>query len=274
MFHQTLLAMRQSVTLLLMMTALFIHSLAFAQGQLDTYKKAVDNINCAAAKKMLTSFERGFLAKNINTCSYEVIVREVKKIQENQTKGYKQEILNIVATINGYKNGIDNPSEYLVFENALDELAAYANEDYGKLCNKYAKPTNSVCRDFEKSNAQLTREIAGIVNKALLEIGKNTYGGDKAKERIPVDEPKTTAATGGESDNETPAVKETETIKDEPATTTGNSSGSSLAAIVSTIVLVLLIAAVGWLYKEQQELKEQLEDIRMMLRVFNQKKTD
>lgn len=242
-----------------------------AQQQLADYKQAVDEVNCALAKKMLVSFERASLAKGIKDCTYEAVVKEVRKVQENKTKGYKQDILDILSKVNNYKTKVDNPSEYVLFETTLDNLAEYAVQSYADLCNEYAKPGNSICKDFNQASANLEQEVAGIVNSALNEIGKNTYGGEKAKTRTVPDKPKpgkTEPAETGEqnqandgniaevSDNSTPGT------------------GASLASIISTIVLVLLIAAVGWLYKEQQELKEQLEDIKMMLRVLNQKKTD
>jgi len=259
-----------SLLTLLLSTFLFYSSLT-AQEQVDTYKKAVDDINCALAKKMLISFERASLAKNITACTYEVINRETNKIIENQTKGYKQEILNITSRINQYKTKIDNPSEYLVFESNLDELSAFSKESFEGICNKYAKPTNSVCRDYDKNSDLLDQELTNIVNSALISIGKKTYGGEKANNRTPKTEPKT-------EEKKEVKPKETKSSKDSKVQDTNSAesggNSSSLASIVSTIILVLLIAAVGWLYKEQQELKEQLEDIRMMLRVFNRNKPE
>lgn len=260
------------LTLLLIIALSFYANLLRAQNQTETYQKAIDQINCATAKKMLTSFERAFLAKNITDCRYETIVREVKKIQENQTKGYKQDILNITSKINDRKNSIENPSEYVVFETSLDDLALYVEEQYAALCGKYRKPTNNVCKDYEKSNQQLQQEISNIVNKALVQIGKNTYGGEKAKDRQPLPPP--TSTTGIATPSETESTNQPTTATPTSATpdkTRTSGSDNNLAALISTIVLVLLIAAVGWLYKEQQELKEQLEDIRMMLKVYNRK---
>ncbi|OWY22921.1 hypothetical protein B6N25_05805 [Sphingobacteriales bacterium TSM_CSS] len=242
-----------------------------AQQQITDYKQAVDDVNCVLAKKMLISFERASLARGIKDCTYEAVVKEVRKVQENKTKGYKQDILDILSKVNNYKTKVDNPSEYVLFETTLDNLATLAVQSYSDLCDKYAKSGNSICKDFNQTSASLEQEVAVIVNNALLEIGQNTYGGEKAKTRPAPDKPQPRTVEPAETGTANQA-------NDGQVTEVSDSSkpgtGASLASVISTIVLVLLIAAVGWLYKEQQELKEQLEDIKMMLRVFNQKRPD
>lgn len=257
----------------ILLTAVLIAASAQAQVQVEVYKKAVDDINCTMAKKMLVSFERASFARNINDCRYETIVREIKKVQENRTKGYKQDILDMVSKVNNYKTKIDNPSEYVLFETTLDNLAAYTTDAYGSLCNKYAKPSNAICKDYKQSSTLLEQEVADIVYAALAEIGKNTYGGEKAKQRTL---PQKTAPATTENAEETNEANDGNLSESggQTLTTPATNGTGGLASIISTIVLVLLIAAVGWLYKEQQELKEQLEDIKMMLRMFNQKKSD
>lgn len=246
---------------------------SYGQPQQDIYQKTIDDINCAAIKLLLIGFDRPVAAKGINHCRYEIITTEVKKVKENQVKGYKAHFLKLAEGINAYKTKIDNPSEYLLYENTLEEVSVYAVNQFRSICRKYQAPNNTVCVRLSQKALQLEGEVNDLINKSLAKIGEHTYGGEKAKERSlkpppPLPAVEKEAPTTPNEPLTIPAEKAEEVAslsKEVPQAKGGNS-------VLFTIILVLLIASVAWLYKENYELRDEIEEIKELLKLINKKK--
>lgn len=262
------------------------------QPQEIAYKKAIDEINCAMVRELLISYDRPVVARNLYDCSYNNISVQVNKIKENTIKGYKKLILDAASDINGYKTKVSNPAEYSLFETALSDAKSLAVKRFEQVCEKNKGANNSVCVDMDKRAVKLQSAINDIVNTALADIAKNTYGGENAPK---AGTPKTSeGATAGsaspktdnnsntsnaESSEEASMAaaedKKTATQTDNSAEDTGSGQrrgGSSFWGFLQAALFIGLIAAVGWLYKENTELKEKLRDIEMLLKILNQRK--
>ncbi len=250
------------------------------QPQEVAYRKAIDEINCAMVRELLISYDRPVLARNLYDCSYQNITTQIGKIKENTIKGYKKMITDAASDINNYKTKVSNPAEYSLFETALSDAKSLAVKRFEEVCSKNKGVNNSVCIDMDKRAIKLQSSINDVMNNALSEIAKNTYGGEKAPKASP---PKTSQEAAAVEDKDSPTHQESaETAPDNSTNTTtaasNNSSqstgrSSNFWGILQAALFIGLIAAVGWLYKENTELKEKLHDIEMLLKILNQRKS-
>lgn len=252
--------------------------------QQNTYQQAVDKINCLTIKTLLISYDRPNTARSIETCNFAEVKRGIDKVQENKIKGYKKMFADLANEINGYKNKVANPEEYTLFESSLEELQTLAVRRFEEICEKNKGANNSVCDDMAQRGIKLETEIEHIVGEALAEIGKHTYGGEKAAQRKRTPPPPAEPEKSASNDHEVAAENAPENDTAEPtpetgitpATSTGSSSSSGgstgIWSVLQTILIVLLMGAVAWLFKENYELKEKMEDIRLLLKILNQRK--
>ncbi len=237
-----------------------------AQVQMDIYRKAIEDINCTTVKLLLVGFDRPIAARNIKNCDYKSIEKEVKKIQENQVRGYKSLFLKLTAEISSYKGKIDNPSEYAHFASALEEVSTYTVQQFRATCKKHQRPNNRVCVRLDQKVLQLEGDINDIANTALTKISQHTFGVGKPKP-IKVETPKnettdsepTTSTTSEDSSNET-EVAETPSNR--------KSSGTSMFVV---FILVLLTGGVVWLFKENYLMKEEIADLKLLLKALSQR---
>lgn len=247
---------------------LLISSFAIlAQDAKITYDQAVNDINCATVKLLLRGFDRPFAANKIKPCNYDAITREVKDVKENKIRGYKQMILNLAQEINGYKDQIINTSDYLVYEKALNQLTQTAEQGFINTCETFRQPDNKVCINLSNKIILLRADLKQIADKSLAKINKQIYssGNKQSVSKRSTDQTNTQQAP-----NNTNAKTNTNTTTNNipPISNTGVSSSNSNNWL-ATILIIGLLIAVGWLFKEVYELKERVEDMRMLLNVRN-----
>ena len=249
-------------TLLFLLTS--IATSVQAQVQMDIYHKAIEDINCATIKLLLIGYDRPIASRSIKSCSYDAIEKEVKKVRENQIRGYKTLFLKLAAEVNAYKGKIDNPSEYSHFASSLEEVSTYAVQQFRAICQKHQAVSNRICVRLDQKVLQLEGDINDIANTALTEISQHTFGAGKPKP-IKVETPKT---TNPDTETSTNTEAETTTDSDEDSSKPTQSGGTSLIVV---FILVLLIGAVAWLFKENYLLREELADLKLLLKALSQR---
>ena len=232
----------------------------------EAYSNAIDDINCATVKLLLVGYDRPVAANNIQTCSYNEVVSEVSKVQENEVKGYVNLFLDFSSTVNTYKSNIAEDASYDEFATALEGASNYASQQFQQICERYQTPTNSICVKLPEKVVTLESDLNTIVNRALAQMGGNI---DNAEYE---EDPSTETENGGK--RIAPIIPSTEEYtKDAPVTITKplkkSTTGTSWIVI---LLLILLIAAIAWLFKENHELKEEMEDLKMLLKILTQKK--
>ena len=249
-----------------------------AQAQQDAYHNAIDNINCATIKMLLIGFDRPGAASKIKKCRFDEIINEVKQIKENQVKGYRQDILNVADNIEGYKDDIENPGEYVLYENALDEAGVYAISQFKKVCGTYQAKSSSICENMDRKILRLQGDINSYIDQALANISQHTYGGNK---KSPAKK-QTNQATAKEENKEDTKqqVASQKTKKEEALPVSGDideksktekSRGGGLSWLTRLFLLAMLLG-MGYLYFQNRKLKEQIEDVRMLIKMLTQKK--
>ncbi len=240
----------------------FASSAIQAQVQMDIYHKAIEDINCATIKLLLIGYDRPIASRSIKSCTYDAIEKEVKKVTENQVRGYKTMFLKLAAEINAYKGKIDNPSEYAHFASALEEVSTYAVQQFRATCQKHQVISSRICVRLDQKVLQLEGDINDIANTALTKISQHTFGAGKPKP-IKIETPKTT-----NPDAETSTDTGVESTDEDIAESTSKSGGTSLIVV---FILLALIAAVGWLFKENYLIKEELADLKLLLKALSQR---
>jgi len=241
-----------------------------AQNAQTIYEQALNDINCYTAKVLLRSFDRPVAANNIKRCTFVNIQKEVNGITENKTKGYKKMILDIIVEVNNAKTGLSNPNNYTAYENALRSAQHASIEGFQKICKKFGANNSRICYKYNDKYAQLERDVTNTVNNALKNIKQYTTNNSDATPSSA-----TTSESEATSEIDSP-THDTETI------TSHNDNNENVIVrtpynskrlpLWATIVLIVLSAIIVWLYKEQSELKEELKDIKRLLKVLNQKK--
>ncbi len=268
----------------LLAVALLISSNVNALNQQEVFFKAVDDINCVTQKLLLTGFDRPIAARNIKTCTYNEIAKELNVIQENQTKGYKQMFISLADNINSYKKKIDNPAEYSLYENALEDLSGYALDNFRGICEKFAKADNNICVKLDQKMLKLEVEINNIKDQSLSNISRYTYGETSGNRTSNVNTNtntntevvRTTSKKSPDSKvyqeeqaNQTPTLNNA-AANNANDSNTRSSAGTSWFAL---FMLLLLTAIAVWLYRENTRLKGRVEDVEVLLNMFNKKKT-
>lgn len=244
---------------------LFFASTAMqAQVQMDIYHKAIEDINCATIKLLLIGYDRPIASRSIKSCNFEAIEKEVKKVQENQVRGYKSMFLKLAAEINAYKGKIDNPSEYAHFASALEEVSTYSVQQFRATCQKHQAINSRICVRLDQKVLQLEGDINDIANTALTKISQHTFGVGKPK-TIKVETPKT---TNPDVETSTNTEVETADVEDIEENNTSKSGGTSLFVV---FILLALIIAVGWLFKENYLIREELADLKLLLKALSQR---
>lgn len=244
---------------------------AAAQPQQEVYTQTIDQINCATVKTLLVSYDRPVAARMIQPCNYDNILRAIDKVQENTIKGYKKMILETAQSINSYKSKVTNPAEYSLYESALEEVQALALRRYEEVCSKNKGANATVCTNMEQKSLKLQSEINSLVQDALPKISQQTYGGGKPAQKSESSKSKPTAKDPTATED-VPRGEYNNGTQPETAESEGNSGASRLWVSLQALILLGLIAAVIWLFKENRELKEKMDDIAMLLKMLNQKK--
>lgn len=232
-----------------------------AQGQQKLYENAIDNINCATVKILLVGFDRPIAARNIKNCRYADIMSELNDVQENQTKGYKQRFIDLANGINTYKNKLKGKQKYSAYENALDQVSSLALKNFEQICKNFQTPDNNVCERLDQKQIKLQTDIQNIVEQNLKAISQ--YADENVEtETVPTQ----TTSEPTRTTNDTPTTNYSE------ETTNTQNEGNAMLPMFLMIVLSLVIAALIWLYKQQAELKEKVEDLEILFRVLHEKK--
>ena len=254
----------------LLLSLLFLTSSMKAQVQMDIYQTAIEDINCATIKLLLIGYDRPIASRSIKSCDFSSIEKEVKKIRENQVRGYKSMFLKLAAEINAYKGKIENPSEYAHFASSLEEVSTYAVQQFRATCQKHQRISSRVCVRLDQKVLQLEGDINDIANTALTKISQHTFGVSKPKP-IKIQTPKT---TNPQEETSTPiAEEETEVIDSEEVAEKKSNSGGGTSILV-VIILTLLVGSVAWLFKENYLLKEELADLKLLLKALNQRRLE
>lgn len=256
------------ITLQLLLFSAFIQ----AQTSQEVFYNAVDEINCATAKTTLELFNRESAANKIKDCNYIKIKEAIVTVKENLIKGYKSNIIDIATGIDNFKQNIDNPSEYSLYQNALESLEDYALESVKKICTKYNSRKTPVCTEIALKSKQLEQQINTITETALATIATKTYGAGEAVQN---------KTTKNKIDKEIAISSDFEKFKDPNLTTNNptnvnntptNNNDTSIIATLSTILLIITCAVVAWLFKENYELKNEVQDIKMVFKALMERK--
>lgn len=249
-----------------------------AQGQNTFYEKAVDEINCYTTKALLYNFERSSVANKIgNNCTYPNITSETSKVKENVLQGYRQRILDNAAAINAYKQKIEtsaSPSEY---EYLLRDLQSYAIASLGEVCKPYLGKSPNVCSNLNKDQITLQGDINHIIGQALKNI-KNPTAAQASNNTATSTATGTTTQRPAQSPETTTTNRtrnisaENHTTADVPANNTNANNTTMGMTTVNAVLFITLFIVIAWLFKENQELREQIEDIKTLLKVLTKKK--
>ena len=229
-----------------------------AQDQQKLYENAIDNINCATVKILLVGFDRPVAARNIKNCKYADIMAELNDVQENETKGYKQSFLDLANGINTYKGKLKGKQKYAAYENALDQVSSLALKNFEQICKNFQMPDNNICEKLDQKQIKLQTDIQNIVEqnlKAISQYAENNVEEETLAERTTI-----------ETTTDTPITNYSE---DQPNT---QNKENSMLPIFLMILLLIVIAAIIWMYKRQLELKEKVEDLEILFRVLHEKK--
>ena len=234
-----------------------------AQTQKKLYDKAIDDINCTVIKLLLVSYDRPALARNISNCTHANIVKEVRKVRENQVRGYRDMFLKLSNEINGYKTSVagNSVSDYA---NSLEEASGYALSQFRKICQTHQAPNNKVCFRLEQKVLTLESDFNNIVSET---IGK--MGGQTRPNEPPPNQPAARPQTNHTTDNDSPPAAAAE--NDTPIFQSVPQKSTRISLLVA-FVLIALIAAVAWLFKEVMDLKEELADLKLLLKTLTQRK--
>ncbi len=264
--------------LLLILGLLFPICAIFAQSQEQAYYKAVDRINCEASRLILKGFDRPAAARSIQTCRYTEILTQINGIQENKVTGYKARIAEMATGINDYKGRVSSDSGYRQIEETLIDLKEYTLEQFRSICQDYKHPDNKICQNLDQKVLTLESTINSITNNALSNLTNDTVGGTAQNEvasKPVADDEEEGGLFSRFKKKETPTATVDPSLTRRNTTTNSGSSavvGDSSNSLFMTIILVLLILAVGWLFKENYELKQQVEDLKVLLKTFTQRR--
>lgn len=250
--------------------------LVLAQDAITTYKKTIDDINCKAIKLLLVGYDRPVAARNIKTCTYSDIIQEVNKIKENQIKGYKADFLNLAKALNSYKTKITDATNYVEYESNLEEISAYSVGQFRNICQKHQTPSNTICQRLSEKVMTLESDLNAMVDKSLSRIQSAIQSG--ATGEVAVAQPIQRVAESPENEEivqedltdilPAPPAVATEIQQTQPTSESTNSTTSWWVYLV----ILLLVAAITWLFKQNSELKEEVEDVKMLLKILTRNK--
>lgn len=243
---------------------------------IDIYKKAIDDVNCLAIKNLLIGYDRPIAANNIKDCTYLNIRKEIKKVKENQIKGYKVLFLNLAEEINNYKRRIENPEEYSIYANRLEELSSLTTRQFKSVCEKHKTPDNTICVNLSKKVLTLEGQINDIVNKALEQIAARTFRDGKPPEiytppKRASESPEQEASVGQEASS-AQTSSSPPAYRNEPQQPQQSTVASNSISWLTWLVILILIVSLIWLARKQAKLKEKIEDLEMLSNVRSQRK--
>ncbi len=252
-------------------------SFIYGQSRQQVYNNTVDQINCEVSRLLLRSFDRPVAARNIQDCRFASVLQEVQRVKENKVIGYRDDIISIISAINNFKSkvGADDNLQYV--EDVLQDVKDFSLDNFQQICTNYKQRDNRICQDMQQKAFKLENQINAIIDQSLVKMGQastatttsnNTNVGTTVTEPVPVVEEEESSGwffNRKKSADNTSTETVTYTNED-----TSNSSGGTSWFI--TIILALLTIAVGWLFKENYDLKEEVGDLKKLLKTFTQRR--
>lgn len=247
----------KKITLLAL--CLLVNILSFGQKRQAIYTKAVDEINCKATKTLLGAYNRAATARSIQICTYDEIQLGIERVQENKLKGYKQKIADLSTEIDAYKKKVSDSKNDKDYAAAFEELNDMILSRFRKMCEQDQALAPDICPNLDAKVLGLQGDLNDISDESLKQIKRYNTG----------EQSQTTATVSPK-----PPVTE-KTNKPTEEATQPSISGSGLSGFTTTFVFLLIIglaAVCGWLYKEVNDLKEQLEDLKTLVNILNKQK--
>lgn len=249
--------------IILLLACFSIALSSFGQKQQDIYSKTIDEINCKATKTLLGAYNRAVAARSIQICTYDEIQLGVERVQENKLKGYKQKIADLAAEIDSYKNKVSDTQSDKAYAAAFEELNDMILNRFRKMCEQDQAVAPEVCPNLDSKVLSLQGDLNDLSDESLKQIKRYTTG-----EKTQSTKPKSETTTKPETTNT--ATKATEDTTEESA----DSSGMGGFTTTFVFLLIIALAAVcGWLYKEVNDLKEQVEDLKTLVNILNKQKS-
>lgn len=248
--------------IILLALCLLVNILSFGQKQQAIYTKAIDEINCKATKTLLSAYNRVAVARSIQTCTYDEIQLGIERVQENKLKGYKQKIADLSTEIDAYKKKVSNSTNDKDYAAAFEELNDMVLSRFRKMCEQDQALAPEICVKLDAKVLGLQGDLNDISDESLKQIKR--YNTGEQSQSTATAPPKTPVA---EKPN-----KAAEEVT-QSSTTSGN--GNGIGGFTTTFVFLLIIglaAVCGWLYKEVNDLKEQLEDLKTLVNILNKQK--
>ena len=243
------------------MLCLLVNILSFGQKRQAIYTKAIDEINCKATKTLLSAYNRTVAARSIQICTYDEIQLGIERVQENKLKGYKQKIANLSTEIDAYKSKVSDSKNDKDYAAAFEELNDMILSRFRKMCEQDQALAPEICSNLDAKVLSLQGDLNDISDESLKQIKRYNTSGEQSQTAA-AESPKTT-------NTEKPSKTTNET------TETSATSGDGMGGFTTTFVFLLIIglaAVCGWLYKEVNDLKEQLEDLKTLVNILNKQK--
>lgn len=238
--------------IILLLACFSIALSSFGQKQQDIYSKTIDEINCKATKTLLGAYNRAVAARSIQICTYDEIQLGVNRVQENKLKGYKQKIADLATEIDSYKNKVSDTQSDKAYAAAFEELNDMILNRFRKMCEQDQAVAPEVCPNLDSKVLSLQGDLNDLSDESLKQIKRYTTG-----EKTQSTKPKSQAATKPETTKANDATEES-----------ADSSGMGGFTTTFVFLLIIALAAVcGWLYKEVNDLKEQVEDLKTLVNI-------
>lgn len=258
----------QSIVVLLLLGVSFYSK---AQPQVAVYQQTIDEINCTTLKLLLVSYDRPVAARSIQPCEYGEIVYEVKKVKENKLKGYKTMFLALAKDIEAFKKKATAEDNYATYAGQLEAVSNYSVQRFREICQTHQAPTNKVCQKLAQKSITLQATLNKLVNDALAKISEHVPSDGKPATRTTIAPPPTEPAPEKTEPATLTNDNETQQYQEPVSQTYNKSTKSSSSSLIMNLVIFILVLAVGWLYKENYELKEEVQDIKMLLKALTKR---
>ncbi len=262
--------------------------LSHAQNNESIYNQAIDDVSCQTTKLLLRGFDRPYTAKAIQSCRYDEIVREVNTVKENKVGGYRDLILRMVNDINGYKSRQGEVNSYAKCEQNLEEVLQFAQRQFLSICEPYHRNNPRICENLSQKRISLESELSTIIEQALRRMRQDGKGSTPVA--------KESGSKGGffSSKRATePPAELTQTItkrasdlnKEDIPVISSNSNAAQqkkvyveqeeegwLSWILSGLFTLLMVLGMLFLYKQNQDRKDDIEYLKTLLRILTEKK--
>lgn len=243
-----------------------------AQTRQQVFHRSIDQINCEISRLLLRSFDRPVAARNIQNCQFAAILQEVQRVKENKITGYKDDIIHIITSINNFKGKVGPEEDAQYINEVLQDVKDFSLDNFQQICTNYKRSDNRICQDLQQKHFKLENQINALINQSSTQIAQAAPSSASIPPTnvaqtapAPVEEEESTGWFGRRKSNDETANTYAPSVEED-------SSSSGKTSWFTTIILSLLTIAVGWLFKENYDLKEEVSDLKNLLKTFTQRR--